>query len=260
MQAHARKLRDGHLSFEEVRRDWTELGARDSLWAVHVANDKRGGRWEVDDFLELGRRDVARARDWLHQLGLPTKWSRVLDFGCGAGRLSQALAEYADEVVGVDVSVPMLETARALDRSDGKCQFVLNEVPDLHVFTSNSFDLVYSELVLQHLPAKVIADYLGEFVRVLRPGAVAVLQCTSRPLWTLKGTIWRLAPYRMVRLGQKLVLRYPAPMRMTALPPAKVAAVVSMHGAEIVAAITTDEPETHWQSSRYVIRKLGRHD
>ena len=42
------------MSFEQVKRDWTELGAQDPLWAVHVATDKRGGRWDVDDFLATG--------------------------------------------------------------------------------------------------------------------------------------------------------------------------------------------------------------
>lgn len=248
------------MDFDQVRRDWTTLGADDPLWAVSVAPDKRGGRWDVDEFLAQGRRDVARAREWLAALGLPTRWERVLDFGCGAGRLSQALAAFSDEVVGVDVSVPMLETARALDRTGGRCRFVLNEAPDLHVFPSGSFDLVYSELVLQHLPWRVIPGYLGEFVRVLRPGAVALVQCTTRPMWTVKGLVWRLAPRPAVRLAQRTLLGYPAPMLMTAVPTARVRAVVGAHGGEVLDTATSREPATHWVSTRYVIRKLaGEH-
>jgi SAM-dependent methyltransferase len=243
------------VSFEQVRADWTRLGAEDPLWAVHVAPDKRGGRWEVEEFLDLGRQDVDRARGILTGLGLPTTWHRVLDFGCGAGRLSQALAEHADEVVGLDVSPPMLETARALDRSDGRCSFVLGEDPDLRAFPDGSFDLVYTERVLQHLPRPVLENYLAEFVRVLRPGGVAYLHCTTRPMWTPRGMAWRFAPGPLVRWAQRRLLGYPAPMRMTGMTEERVAAVVGAAGAEVLAGVAVDEPETHWQARRYVVRK-----
>ncbi|HEY0401059.1 MAG TPA: class I SAM-dependent methyltransferase [Blastococcus sp.] len=243
------------VSFEQVRADWTRLGAEDPLWAVHVAPDKRGGRWEVEEFLDLGRQDVDRARGILTGLGLPTTWDRVLDFGCGAGRLSQALAGHADEVVGLDVSPPMLETARALDRSDGRCSFVLGEDPDLRAFPDGSFDLVYTERVLQHLPRPVLENYLAEFVRVLRPGGVAYLHCTTRPMWTPRGMAWRFAPGPLVRWAQRRLLGYPAPMRMTGMTEERVAAVVGAAGAEVLAGVAVDEPETHWQARRYVVRK-----
>ena len=243
------------VSFEQVRADWTRLGAEDPLWAVHVAPDKRGGRWEVQEFLALGRQDVDRARGILTGLGLPTTWDRVLDFGCGAGRLSQALAEHADEVVGLDVSPPMLETARALDRSDGRCSFVLGEDPDLRAFPDGSFDLVYTERVLQHLPRPVLENYLAEFVRVLRPGGVAYLHCTTRPMWTPRGMAWRFAPGPLVRWAQRRLLGYPAPMRMTGMTEERVAAVVGAAGAEVLAGVAVDEPKTHWQARRYVVRK-----
>jgi SAM-dependent methyltransferase len=243
------------VSFEQVRADWTRLGAEDPLWAVHVAPDKRGGRWEVEEFLALDRQDVDRARGILTGLGLPTTWDRVLDFGCGAGRLSQALAEHADEVVGLDVSPPMLETARALDRSDGRCSFVLGEDPDLRAFPDGSFDLVYTERVLQHLPRPVLENYLAEFVRVLRPGGVAYLHCTTRPMWTPRGMAWRFAPGPLVRWAQRRLLGYPAPMRMTGMTEERVAAVVGAAGAEVLAGVAVDEPETHWQARRYVVRK-----
>jgi ubiquinone/menaquinone biosynthesis C-methylase UbiE len=240
------------VSFEEVRRDWIRLGEHDPLWAVYVAADKRGGRWDREQFLATGRRDVAAAHQWLSELGLGSRWSRVLDFGCGAGRLSQALADHADEVVGVDVSPPMVAVARELDPA-GRCRFVLNETADLACFADGQFDLVYSELVLQHLPAPVIDGYLAEFVRVLRPGGVALLQCTTRPLWTFKGAVWRLVPGRLVRLAQRKLLRYPAPMRMTAYSPARLRTVVSEAGGTVTATRTVDDRATHWRSTRYVI-------
>jgi len=242
--------------FEHVRRDWTELGAADPLWAVLVDADRRGGRWDVEEFLALGRRDVAAVRDWLAELRLPTTWGRALDFGCGAGRLSQALAEHAEAVVGVDVSAPMLDTARELDRSGGRCTFLLNEAPDLRLLPDDGMDLVVTERVLQHLPIALVEGYLAEFLRVLRPGGVAVLHCTTRPLWTSRGIVWRLAPLRLIRWAQRVLLRYPAPMRMTALSPERLAEVVTRHGGEVVDSRAVDEPETHWAARRYVVRKL----
>jgi|tagenome__1003787_1003787.scaffolds.fasta_scaffold20861706_2 SAM-dependent methyltransferase len=242
-------------SFEQVRADWTRLGAEDPLWAVLVEDGKRGGRWDVDEFLALGRADVARARDLLGDLGLDTRWNRVLDFGCGAGRLSQALAEHADQVVGLDVSPPMLDTARALDRSDGRCVFVLSQDPDLRALPEGSFDLVFTERVLQHLPRPVLERYLAEFVRVLRPGGVAWLHVPTRPLWTVRGTVWRFVPGPLVRWAQRRLLGYPAPMRMTGVAASRLAALVGAAGATVVASTEVDEPETHWHARRYVVRK-----
>jgi SAM-dependent methyltransferase len=240
-------------SFDGVRRDWVRLGEEDPLWAVYVAADKRGGRWDPSQFLETGRADVAASAAWLTEVGVGPRWGRVLDFGCGAGRLSQALAEHADEVVGVDVSPPMLEMARELDTAD-RCTFVLNESQDLSQFADGTFDLVYSELVLQHLPATVIDGYLAEFVRVLAPTGVALLQCTTRPLWTFKGTVWRLAPGWLVRLAQRKFLGYPAPMRMTKYAPERLRSVVATAGGSVLATRTVDDRSTHWRSTRFVIR------
>lgn len=244
------------MSFESVRGDWEHLGEVDPLWAVYVAPDKRGNNWDESEFLSLGVRDVASARRWLGELGLNTSWSRVLDFGCGAGRLSQALAAHAEEVVGVDVSEPMLRTARRLDRQ-GRCRFVRSDHPDLRQFDDGEFDLVYSELVLQHLPADLIETYLGEFVRVLRPGGIAMVQCTVEPLPTARGLVWRALPQRLLGLVQTKVLGYPAPMLMTGMSADRVRTLVSAHGGEVVAERMRDQHEVHWRSGWYAIRRLA---
>lgn len=243
------------VSLNDVQRDWTTLGAEDPLWAVLVQPGKRGGRWDVDEFLATGRTDVEETVGWLGGLGLPTRWDRVLDFGCGAGRLSQALAAHAEHVVGVDIAPSMLETARRLDRTGGRIEFVLNEAPDLSRFPDGHFDLVYSALVLQHLPRPAIDRYLAEFLRVLRPGGVAVVGLPTEPARTLKGLIWRFAPFRLISLVQRRVLGYPAPMRMTLVPHADMTRLVATHGGEIVDRRPDLPYAQDWRSSRYALRR-----
>lgn len=243
------------MSFEQVRKDWSTLGNQDPLWAVLVDSDKRGGRWDADAFFALGRDDVADAREQMAALGMPTTWSRVLDFGCGAGRLSQALADHADEVVALDVAPSMLARARGFDRSGGRVSFVLVEHPDLRAFADGSFDLVFTERVLQHLPREALETYLSEFVRILRPGGVAWVHCTTGPTWSLRGVAWRVVPSPVIRWAQRRLLRYPAPMGMTGVSEDRVAELVGLHGGEIVDSVAVVEPESHWRARRYLIRR-----
>ena len=49
--------------------------------------------------------------------------------------------------------------------------------------------------------------------------------------------------------------RYPAPMRMTALAPDRLRAVVAEHGGEVVDSVSKDIPVSHWRSTSYVVRK-----
>lgn len=238
-----------------MRRNWTKLGTEDPLWAVLVQPGKRGGRWDIEEFLATGRTDVEETLRWLDQLGLPTRWCRALDFGCGVGRLSQALSGYADEVIGVDIAPSMLDTARELDRSAGRCRFVLNDTADLRQFPDGHFDLVYSTLVLQHLPRAAIDRYLVEFLRVLRPGGVAVIGLPTETLRTVKGMVWRVAPYRLISWAQRRVLGYPAPMRMTVVPHHDMARLADTHAAEIVGQRPDLPYAEDWRSTRYALRR-----
>ena len=240
---------------DETRRAWTVLGADDPLWAVLVEPGKRGGGWDPDEFFATGRADVADAIAWLEGLGLPTGWRRAMDFGCGVGRLSQALVSHADRVIGVDVSASMLDSARRLDRSGGVCEFVHNDAADLSRFPDASFDLVYSALVLQHLPRAAVDGYLAEFVRVLTPDGVAVVQLPTRMRFTAKGLAWRLAPYRLIAWVQRRVLRYPAPMRMTTVSSRAVARVVARAGGVVVGQATDSRYGRDWLLTRFAIRR-----
>lgn len=243
------------MELGDLQRDWTRLGAEDPLWAVYVAPGTRGGRWDVEEFLASGREEVTASLDRLAALGAAPGTGTALDFGCGVGRLSNALAAHVEHVVGVDISPSMLEHARLLDRSDGRCRFVLNEREDLALLDDASVDLVYSSLALQHMPRLMAVGYLREFARVLRPGGAAVLQVVSRPTRSLKGGIARWTPRPVMGWAQQRLLGYPAPMLMEALPARVMTAALEGTGLRVLDAVDDDSYGSHWVCTRWFLAR-----
>jgi SAM-dependent methyltransferase len=241
------------VSLDQLQDDWSRLGREDPLWAVYVSPGTRGGKWDVEAFFELGRREVEAALGQLAGLGLSPERHRALDFGCGVGRLSQALADHVEEVIALDIAPSMLAKAREFDRSDGRVQFVLNQKADLSDVKTASIDIVYSSLVLQHMPPEMAQGYLREFVRVLAPGGVAIFQVASRPTRSAKGLVFRLAPWPLLRWAQLRLLKYPAPMRMSRMTADDVRAGLVGTGAKLAAAVDDQTYGGHWHYTRYYV-------
>jgi SAM-dependent methyltransferase len=243
------------VDLEDVKADWTRLGEQDPLWAVYVAPDTRGGRWDVDEFFALGRREVDGVFAAIERAGLTPGRSLALDFGCGVGRLSAALAGHVDQVVGVDIAESMLATARELGRGGDRVRFVLNSEPYLRFVETGSVDVVYSSLVLQHIPRPLALGYLAEFGRILAPGGVAAFQVATRPTLSVKGLVFRFAPWPLVAWAQRRLLGYPAPMRMTAIGPDDVERAMRGTGTTVVDATEDDSYGGHWHYTRYLVTK-----
>jgi SAM-dependent methyltransferase len=164
------------MRLARLRRHWNELGRRDPLWAILTAPDKKGNKWSVDEFLRTGRDEIAALMAHLERLPVTVSRRRALDFGCGVGRLTRALADYFEDVIGVDIAASMVDAARQLHRDVDRCRFVVNETDSLATCAPESVDLVYTRLVLQHIHPRYIRKYLAEFMRVLAPGGVLVFQ------------------------------------------------------------------------------------
>ena len=95
----------------------------------------------------------------------------VLDVGCNTGYGTVRFLPVARRVVGVDVSPGAIDAARRR-ASDGRPEFVLTSGFDLP-FPDDSFDLVSSFQVLEHVPDPLV--YLREIARVTRPGGEVIL-------------------------------------------------------------------------------------
>jgi len=228
------------VSLARHKRDWEELAAEDPLWAVLTDPSRRAGGWDVAEFLRTGEEEIEGLLLRARELGVPARFGRALDFGCGAGRLTRGLAAHFAEAVGVDIADAMVAEAHRINADCSGCTFVVNDTADLGRFPDASFDLVYSTLVLQHLPSRrLIAAYLAEFVRVLAPGGVAVFQ-----LPTSLGLLHRLhagrrlyGALRLLRVPEQLLLRRTplTPMRMLAAPEAWVRRTLAAAGGAVVA-------------------------
>ena len=153
---------------------WEEHARHDPLWAILSRDDKRGREWDIDEFFTVGAYDVDRIIKELADQGIRPQTASALDFGCGVGRLTQALADHFDHVVGVDVSRTMIGLARALNFNGDRVEFLLNQADHLAAAEDDAFDFVSSLITLQHVASEVAHDYLKEFLRILKPGGILV--------------------------------------------------------------------------------------
>jgi SAM-dependent methyltransferase len=234
------------MSLSKHKRDWDDLGRVDPLWAILTSPEQRHGKWNPDAFFARGATEIAHVMARAGELGFPRQRRAALDFGCGVGRLTRALSPYFDQCTGVDISEEMIAKARDWHRDWPKCRFVLNTEGDLRVFEGGSFDLVYSNIVLQHLPtARLIETFIGEFIRTLTPDGLLVFQLPRHIPW--KNRIQpRRRIYRMLRaLGatEEYLLRSLklTPMRMNFVPEAKVNRIVQAAGG-VVRTVERGEP------------------
>jgi SAM-dependent methyltransferase len=155
---------------------WERFGRLDPMLAVLTDPARAADGWSEEEFFATGRTEVEATLEWIATLGVKPVGGPVLDFGCGIGRITRALAAQVGECTGVDIAPAMIERAQRGDGGGPGCRYVLNERDDLALFGDGTFAMVYSRLVLQHVPPGPQRRYLAELLRVLAPGGIAVLQ------------------------------------------------------------------------------------
>jgi SAM-dependent methyltransferase len=158
---------------------WESLGQTDPLWAILSTEETRGNHWDLATFFQTGEEEVERLFYLLRGLDISFGRGRALDFGCGVGRVTQALATRFDSVDGVDIAASMIRRASEYNRHQDRCTYHVNASSDLRLFNTSTFDVVYSRIVLMHIPRALSERYISELARTLRPGGLAVLHVPS---------------------------------------------------------------------------------
>jgi SAM-dependent methyltransferase len=185
---------------------WAERAQLDPLGAVLDPADTRGGKNRLIDHAHkyaLGR----AAGD--------VRGARVLDFGCGTGRLSEWFVRSGASVDGVDVTPEMVAVAQTVV-PQGRFQTIdASTLP----FANGHFDLIVSVAVLQYYVG-TDASITRELARVLRKGGqlLAIEQVTDSDLGRggtpadydqmLRAAGFRVDEISMIRISDSKILAF----------------------------------------------------
>jgi len=113
----------------------------------------------------------------LIDLAAPQRGSRALDLATGTGDIAFALAARGARVVGLDITLRMIELARA-KRDRGLVRFLVGDMLALP-FPSACFDIVTTGYGLRNVPNLTTA--IDEIGRVLAPGGQLLSLDFNRP-------------------------------------------------------------------------------
>jgi len=242
-------------SLQELQRTWEGLAQQDPLWAICTDPAKQNKRWSREEFFATGKNEVGVVMRCIAELGVSVDGKApALDFGCGVGRLSRALAEHFTECWGVDISPRMITLAKEFNCDLPQCRFLLNEQDRLEGLQDNYFGFIYSSIVLQHMAERYIRKYLAELVRVLRPGGVLVFQLPDK----LHGSaLIRIRAKVALRARLNSVLRNQEPrgMEMQCIGELTVRKFIEASGARVVDVRLTNSAEPSFSGNLQYLKE-----
>lgn len=147
--------------------------------------------------------DQTRKSQWLefqHFLEYVENHVKVLDLGCGNGRLYDLLKDKKVDYLGLDNNSTLLEKARS---NFPAAKFQLGDMVDLDM-SDESFDVVFSIASFHHIPGrKLRRRAVGEMHRVLRSDGILILTVWNLFQWKYLAPLMRSVFFCIVHLGLK---------------------------------------------------------
>lgn len=112
---------------------------------------------------------------------------KILDLGCGNGRLIEILKDKDIDYIGFDSSEKLIKIAKS---NYPKEKFFAGDALNLP-FPNNYFDKIFSIRVLPHIPSqKLQLQFMEETKRVLKPGGLLILTAWYLYGFTNKRNFW----------------------------------------------------------------------
>src|SRR4051812_26075616 len=101
------------MKFDEMS-EWWNAAARNNAMTAILSNNRD---WDETEFFQSGEAWLESDLTFARMARVAPAGESVLDFGCGLGRMTSALAKYFESAVGVDLSHEMIERATELKGS-----------------------------------------------------------------------------------------------------------------------------------------------
>jgi SAM-dependent methyltransferase len=197
-----------------TEKTWTRLGDEEPHWSVLSAERFKQDQLEeghLNEFFASGQGDVQIFLAFLARNGVDANsFQRVLEYGCGLGRVTRFLAQRFPQVVACDISPSHLEGARQHLQRSGLNNVELLRIRSLHGIDGPAdLDAIFSVIVLQHNPPPAIVAILQRLLARLRSGGVAYFQVPTHAV----GYRFGLADYLKHGLGAKHIEMHYVPQR-----------------------------------------------
>lgn len=241
---------------DKYQEQWERLGDSDPYWAVLTDPKGKDNKWNKMLFFQSGEAEINNVFSKLKESFIVITFDSALDFGCGVGRLSRALAKKFGKVIAVDVSSSMLNEARRANKQNENIEFLHNVSEDLKVIPGKSIDFLYSNIVLQHMPSNRQTVFIREFCRVLHPWGILVFQTPScRNLKTWGGWLHKLAGNNILNQVRKIKYGPDKIMELHTLPKKTVLEVLKQEGMNIIRVERYDAAGPSFKSYMYYVRK-----
>lgn len=210
---------------------WSKLGETDAHWSVITRDDFRRavfGEQAEAAFYETGRHDYISLSRTFERAGENLEdVETVFELGCGTGRVTEAFAARKRRVLAVDVSASHLALAAERMEKIGAKNVELMRMERIEDFEiKDSFDLVYSVIVLQHNPPPVAYEIILKLLNLVKIGGYIFFQIPTY----IFGYIFNEKEYHP-QLEQ---------MEMHCIPMTLILRLLSKHGFDLLEVLEDD--------------------
>lgn len=242
------------MKINDLQKNWDEFGKKDPLWSILSFPEKKRGKWKTKEFFETGKKEIDSVIDYMKPFQTK-KIHSVLDFGCGVGRLTQALGMHFKKVYGVDIAPSMIDLARKFNQRGDTCEYILNQKETLDFFKDGTVDFIYTNITLQHIHPRYSKKYIQEFLRILSPEGILIFQIPSEK--KLPESIKEILKVR----GKKIIPRkikkwyHGAEMEMYGIPRKEVIQFTEKNKGIIIDIQEDQRAGSEWESYRYCVTK-----
>jgi 2-polyprenyl-3-methyl-5-hydroxy-6-metoxy-1,4-benzoquinol methylase len=153
---------------------------------------------------DAAARACERLLTYLNRLGLTRQGGRLLDLGCGTGRLTVELAARGYDVYGVDINPDFVEIAQDKVKTRGVSAHFMTSPAERLPFDDKFFDICIANSVLEH-----VTDWkktISEVARILKPGGTVFL-LTTHALYPLPSEVKHIPclSYIQHRLRKRII-------------------------------------------------------
>jgi SAM-dependent methyltransferase len=165
--------------FDRVATQWATLGEQDAHWSVVTDERYRSLAFpsHAEEFFGSGRHTASLLELFAARNNVAIDGAHVLEFGCGTGRITAALAGSFGKVTAVDISQGHLDFCRESVAGGGQTNVDFVHLKSLDDATTLApCSVLFSTIVLQHNPPPLAHYLLDQGLSKVAAGGVALFQ------------------------------------------------------------------------------------